>query len=1445
MAACAGEQGDHAQTRQADDSLLVLNEDEAASLEDSPSADSPIVPVDGVTYPNASKDYTVMVYVVGTDLETNYGSASADLKEMTEATFDMNRVNVVVYVGGTQRWHANIPNDCNSVLEVKPGGLELVAKTNRSLNMGEPETLAAFLRWASEQYPSQHQALVLWDHGAGPARGYGFDQLYGMDPLTLDEQAQALSSAGYGADHKLDWVGFDACLMDSVEVLQVWDDFASFFVGSQELEDGYGWNYAFLSKLCDDMSPAAVTASIVEAFDSFHAGDAYRKTQPSTTLAAVDLSALPSIVDSIDALSKVALKDFEKGDFSVVGRARGECRSFGAVSGSATSGGAVLVDLADLARFMADAHPHESAAVVAAVDKAVIANSTNLVGANGVSLYFPVTEGSADVEPPTENCATMLARYSEQGQSASQIEWQFPEFEHSGGYLSIGLDVNQNRSLASASYTILGDFQGRGYLPIMSNVRIFPDENGVLKIPEDPQLIYTDGANPSVVPLTQVDASPERQVYRSDSIGLLPGTEFVSAPNGEQGVMLLLAQDKKGKVTVSSAMSNGSEFAMGGRANIDLPAFKDMMLYYGGWQYPDRAEDGTLLPSEQWTKREGRYVWNEVPLDGEVSFKARKVSEAPGTCVMQVVLTDVNGQMHASELLPLAGPEYGTATVKTAQGEMLFEIEGDHAVLSSYDGTDEQLEIPSQVNGLPVTRIGDGALRGCWDLKALILPSTVESIGYEAIACYELETLDLGTGLKAVEDKAVTNLSKVKELALPEGLQSVGRGAFRGLGVTSIRLPSTLEHLGEGAFTGCEALESFEVADGCSAVVAVDGALFSADASTLVAFPAGRQGSYLVPKGTTTIGYGAFAATSLDTIVVCEGVTTIENCAFFCSELGKVSHISALSLPDSLERVGSFAFGSTVHASDFAESPYIEELRLGSNLTSIGESAFTGLRVGRFFVHPSNESFSSPGGFLANKAGDTILEAPQGMGQVVVVPDGVTTIGSYLFNQYADGTDFILPRSLSRISQWAFACHYDDVEDDSSLVYDVVLHCEEGSPAAEFAETHDIQWDAVTDPEMLTSAERVVQKSGMTFTFAMYPDHAVLHGFAIEGVDVDRNLVIPSEVDGVPVTRIDGLSETALGIDSWESVTLPASLESIDYESIPKLRADEGFAIDGESAAFMVKDGVLFSADGSTLVAFSLHNLSINDKDSVFAYEIPAKTKYIGEGAFYESQLERVVFPSSLRVVRSRAFTLNSLLTDIQMNEGLERIEDYAFRCPATHIELPSSLTYIGASALRFDGYDGFALPESLRLLGNNNLDANRGLINIGSDTLKVGPRLSELGYGALSSVAVTAFEVDSRNETFTAIDGLLCSKDGKTLIRVPAGLTGKLHIPDGVEKLDPGCLNNVVGLTDVYFPDSAMGVDAYTDYTDDSPAYKVTFHCKRGSEAAHYAQEHGIAWTE
>jgi len=999
--------------------------------------------------------------------------------------------------------------------------------------------------------------------------------------------------------------------------------------------------------------------------------------------------------------------------------------------------------------------------------------------------------------------------------------------------------------MASASYTILYDLDGSGWIPIMSNVAVDVDQDGTLTVPGDPLVVCAEGSE-NFVPLRQVDASPTRPLYRSTFAALMPGAAYLDIGSGEEWVDITLSfTDDSGEAGIVSVVRAERDGGVTGRYELDVSHYKDLMLLLGTPLIPQHGEDGTMLPCSSWEQFSTVLVWTQTSIGEDMSFSPRHVSELGGRFAVQVCVCDANGIDHATEIVELQSRGSSEVDAATDQGMLTFLLKGDHAELVSYTGYDETLDIPDQVEGLPVTVIADDALSSNWTIRELSLPSGLQSIGVGALCCHHLEHIVLPASLERIGEGAFSRCFRLTEVELPEGLTYIGSAAFVGMDATSVTLPASLTYLGEGAFTGCTSLTEFKTAKGCTAAVSVDGVLYSADKTVLVAFPAGRTGSFDVPAGTRKIGYAAFALNGLESVSLPDGLVSIDNCAFLSDGSGEDSALAHIDLSDSLEEAGAYAFGTTAGTSAFKRMPYIETLALGEHLRYVGPHAFSGLRLGAFQVAERNPFLSSPGGMLANSVGDTILEVPRGIEGPVVVPEGVTTLGDDVFSQYPAGTDFVLPGTVSRISVTAFPYHFEG-DDERVRVFDIALHGQPGSAAEQFAERYGIPFDDIVDPVLLTSESVTVQQGDVEFEFAVGRDQAVLTRIDASHAAKGSALVVPDEVQGVPVTGIAKVDLSTRYFDAWSSVVLPATLTSIDPHSLEMLCSEKGFELSGDSDTFSVDGGVLFTADGTELVAFALHDPSYGDQEAVFTYEIPEGTKTIGYGAFRASELERIVFASSVRTVRGEAFARNDRLRDIEVNEGLGRIEARAFDCPATSIKLPESLSFLGENALELDGYEGLTLPKRLARMGGYCFYSIMGEIyDIGSDTLAINSKLVSIGPWSLSALGVSSFDVDEGNPSYASIDGLLMSKDGKRLVLCPAGRTGELHIPEGVEVVADKCLDKATGLTDVYFPDSVLLVDAYLGFGEGSAASAVTFHCAAGSAAQVYASAHGIAWTE
>lgn len=200
------------------------------------------------------ESWAVYWYLCGSDLESNGGFATMDLSEMMEVELPEN-VNVVIETGGAAVWQ----ND-----EVDPSklqrwlynseGLQLLEESETA-NMGDAQTLYEFLDFASTNYPADRVAVTFWNHGGGSVSGAAFDELHGLDSLDLAEMYQAFDAVWPADkdDPALELIGFDTCLMATVDVAAVFQNFAKYLVASEEVEPANGWLYSsWLGALAED-----------------------------------------------------------------------------------------------------------------------------------------------------------------------------------------------------------------------------------------------------------------------------------------------------------------------------------------------------------------------------------------------------------------------------------------------------------------------------------------------------------------------------------------------------------------------------------------------------------------------------------------------------------------------------------------------------------------------------------------------------------------------------------------------------------------------------------------------------------------------------------------------------------------------------------------------------------------------------------------------------------------------------------------------------------------------------------------------------------------------------------------------------------------------------------------------------------------------------------------
>ncbi|MCR5322596.1 MAG: peptidase C11 [Lachnospiraceae bacterium] len=333
------------------------------------------------TIKGSGKDtVTIMVYMCGTDLESKHGMATNDLNEMMRATIS-DKINIIVYTGGCSRWKTNgISSTNNQIYKVTSGKMTCLENNIGNKAMTEPSTLTEFIKYGQKNYSADRMMLIFWDHGGGSLSGYGYDETHKTaSSMNLAGIDKALKDAGI----KYDFVGFDACLMATVETDLMLAKYADYVISSEETEPGVGWYYTnWLTKLSNNTSMATteIGKNIIDDFV-----DECNRTCPGqeTTLSLVDLAELSSTVsDEFKAFSQSTTQLIKEDHYETVSDARSDAREFCTSS---------PIDQIDLINFALNMNTEEGKALADTLLSAVKYNrtSSNMTNAYGISIYFP------------------------------------------------------------------------------------------------------------------------------------------------------------------------------------------------------------------------------------------------------------------------------------------------------------------------------------------------------------------------------------------------------------------------------------------------------------------------------------------------------------------------------------------------------------------------------------------------------------------------------------------------------------------------------------------------------------------------------------------------------------------------------------------------------------------------------------------------------------------------------------------------------------------------------------------------------------------------------------------------------------------------------------------------------------------------------------------------
>ncbi len=194
-------------------------------------------------------------------------------------------------------------------------------------------------------------------------------------------------------------------------------------------------------------------------------------------------------------------------------------------------------------------------------------------------------------------------------------------------------------------------------------------------------------------------------------------------------------------------------------------------------------------------------------------------------------------------------------------GSFTYEVIDDEVTITDYPTyRGGHAEIPAEIDGDPVTAIGNSAFRDCSAMTSVTIPSSVASIGSSAFrACNGLTTVTIPVGAESVGTEAFRDCTYLTSVTMPSTLTSIGVSAFRDCrDLASATIPAGVTSIGPMVFSGCISLTAIVVDEANPSYCSVNGVLYDKLQTLLVQCPSGMGGSLEIASDVTSIGPWAF-----------------------------------------------------------------------------------------------------------------------------------------------------------------------------------------------------------------------------------------------------------------------------------------------------------------------------------------------------------------------------------------------------------------------------------------------------------------------------------------------------------------------------------------------------------------------------------------------------------
>lgn len=229
----------------------------------------------------------------------------------------------------------------------------------------------------------------------------------------------------------------------------------------------------------------------------------------------------------------------------------------------------------------------------------------------------------------------------------------------------------------------------------------------------------------------------------------------------------------------------------------------------------------------------------------------------------------------------------------TEEMDIRYQLIDGGAAITAVTTTASDIEIPAKIDGFPVTTIMEGAFTHNVTAVSVTVPGSVTLIDDKAFAfCTQLKEVIVRDGdLKKIGIDAFRGCVSLKSVILPDGLQIIGKNAFRRTGLETLHIPESVVNIGNQCFTECAELTEIRIPNGVDKI----------EDTTFMNCV--KLAKVVLPEHLREIGIDAFrGCVSLESIELPGTIHVIYASAFYGSGLRKVV------LSDTIGMIHNFAF---------------------------------------------------------------------------------------------------------------------------------------------------------------------------------------------------------------------------------------------------------------------------------------------------------------------------------------------------------------------------------------------------------------------------------------------------------------------------------------------------------------------------------------------------------